>query len=39
MNYAMHAISLFLDGKVSGDFPGEAARYIEHMHGDKAVVL
>jgi hypothetical protein len=39
MNYAMHAISLFLDGKVSGDFPGEAERYIEHLYGDKVVAL
>lgn len=39
MNYAMHAISLFLDGKVSGDFPGEAERYIERLYHDKAVVL
>jgi neutral ceramidase len=39
MNYAMHAISLFLDGKVSGDFPGEAERYLEKLYHDKAVVL
>lgn len=39
MNYAMHATSLFLDGKVSGDFPGEAERYIEHLYHDKAVAL
>lgn len=39
MNYAMHAISLFLDGKVSGDFPGEAERYIEKLYHGKAVVL
>jgi hypothetical protein len=39
MNYAMHAISLFLDGKVSGDFPGEAERYIERTFGDSAVAL
>ncbi|MDR3572216.1 MAG: neutral/alkaline non-lysosomal ceramidase N-terminal domain-containing protein [Anaerolineaceae bacterium] len=39
MNYAMHAISLFLDGKISGDFPGEAERYLEHFYNDKAVVL
>lgn len=35
----MHAISLFLDGKISGDFPGEAERYIEHTFNDKAVAL
>ena len=39
MNYAMHAISLFLDGKISGDFPGEAERYIEHTFNDKPVAL
>ena len=39
MNYAMHANSLFLDGKVSGDFPGEAERYIAHTYDDKPVAL
>lgn len=39
MNYAMHAVSLFLNGKVSGDFPGEAERYIERTFGDKVVAL
>src|SRR6266487_6260903 len=39
MNYAMHANSLFLDGKVSGDFPGEAERYIEHTYNEKTVAL
>ena len=39
MNYAMHAVSLFLDGKVSGDFPGAAERYIERLYNDKAVAL
>ena len=39
MNYAMHANSLFLEGMISGDFPGEAERYIEHMYDDKAVAL
>jgi neutral ceramidase len=39
MNYAMHAVSLFLNGKVSGDFPGEAERYIEHTYADKPVAL
>jgi len=39
MNYAMHAISLFLDGKVSGDFPGAAERYLEEYSGGKAVAL
>src|SRR5437764_1184423 len=39
MNYAMHANSLFLKGKVSGDFPGEAERYIEHTYNEKPVAL
>ncbi len=39
MNYSMHAISLFLDGKVSGDFPGATERYIERLYGDQAVAL
>jgi hypothetical protein len=39
MNYAMHAISLFLNGMVSGDFPGEAERYIEREYNDKAVAI
>ncbi len=39
MNYAMHANSLFLDGMVSGDFPGEAERYLERTYGDKPVAL
>jgi hypothetical protein len=39
MNYAMHANSLFLEGMISGDFPGEAERYIERSYNDKAVAL
>ncbi len=39
MNYAMHANTLFLEGMISGDFPGEAERYIEHMYSDKAVAI
>lgn len=39
MNYAMHANSLFLDGKVSGDFPGEAERYIEHTYNEHPIAL
>jgi neutral ceramidase len=38
MNYAMHANSLFLNGMVSGDFPGEAARYLERTY-DKAIAI
>lgn len=37
-NYAMHANSLFLNGMVSGDFPGEAQRYLERTY-DKSVAL
>jgi hypothetical protein len=32
MNYAMHANSLFLNGMISGDFPGEAQRYLERTY-------
>ena len=39
MNYAMHANSLFLEGMISGDFPGEAERYIERRYNDKTVAL
>jgi len=39
MNYAMYANSLFLEGMISGDFPGEAERYLEHVYNDKAVAL
>jgi neutral ceramidase len=38
LNYAMHANSLFLNGMVSGDFPGEAERYLERTY-DKAIAL
>ena len=38
LNYAMHANSLFLSGMVSGDFPGEAQRYLERTY-DKAIAL
>jgi hypothetical protein len=38
MNYAMHANSLFLNGMVSGDFPGEAQRYLERTY-DRSIAL
>jgi neutral ceramidase len=38
MNYAMHANSLFLNGMISGDFPGEAQRYLERTY-DKSIAL
>lgn len=38
MNYAMHANSLFLNGMISGDFPGEAERYLERTY-DKSIVI
>ena len=38
MNYAMHANSLFLNGMVSGDFPGEAQRYLERTY-DKSIAI
>jgi len=39
MNYAMHANNLFLNGKISGDFPGEAERYIEHTYKEVPIAL
>lgn len=39
MNYAMHANLLFLEGMISGDFPGEAERYIEHTYNDNVVAI
>lgn len=39
MNYAMHANSLFLEGMISGDVPGEAERYIERTYGEGVVAL
>ena len=37
MNYAMHAVTMFLRGEISGDFPETASRYIEGVYDDKVV--
>jgi hypothetical protein len=38
-NYAMHAVTVGMFDKVSGDAPGEASRYIEDSYDDKIVAL
>jgi hypothetical protein len=37
MNYAMHAVTMFLRSEISGDFPETASRYIEGVYDDKVV--
>jgi neutral ceramidase len=39
MNYAMHAVTMFLREEISGDFPETASRYIENVYNDKAVAM
>ncbi len=39
MNYAMHPIDFYLTGVLSGDFPGEASRYLERRYDGKAVAI
>jgi neutral ceramidase len=39
MNYAMHAVTMFLREEISGDFPETASRYLEGVYGDKAVAV
>lgn len=39
MNYAMHAVTMFLRGDISGDFPEIASRYIESNYDGKAVAV
>jgi len=39
MNYSMHAVTSFMSGEISGEFSGEAERYIEHRFGDKPVAI
>jgi neutral ceramidase len=39
MNYAMHAVTMFLREEISGDFPETASRYIEGVYDDKAVAV
>jgi hypothetical protein len=39
MNYAMHAVSLYLHGYISADFPGAASDYIERVYGKGMVAV
>ena len=39
MNYAMHPINFYLTGVLSGDFPGEASRYLERRYDGKTVAI
>ena len=39
MNYAMHPIDFYLTGVLSGDFPGEASRYLERRYDGKTVAI
>lgn len=39
LNYAMHPINFNMSGVVSGDFAGEASRYIERRYGASTVAI
>lgn len=39
MNYAMHAVTMFLRREISSDFPGAASKYIEDNYDGKVVAL
>jgi hypothetical protein len=39
LNYAMHAVTMFLRGEISGDFPEVASHYIEGNYDDKVVAV
>lgn len=39
LNYAMHPINFNMSGVVSGDFAGEASRYIERRYGPSTVAI
>ena len=39
MNYAMHPVSGFLSGIISGDFAGAASRHVEQAFGDNMIML
>jgi neutral/alkaline ceramidase-like enzyme len=39
MNYAMHPIDFYLTGVLSGDFAGEASRYVERRYDGKTVAI
>ena len=39
INYAMHAVTMFLREQISGDFPESTAQYVESALGDKVVAV
>jgi neutral ceramidase len=39
VNYAMHAVLLFLSPTISGDFPGATERYLEREYGGDFVAI
>jgi neutral ceramidase len=39
MNYAMHPINFYLTGVISGDFPGDASRYMEKRYPGSVAVF
>jgi hypothetical protein len=39
VNYAMHPVSLYMGGVVSGDFAGGASRYLEDRYGTGTVAI
>jgi hypothetical protein len=39
MNYAMHPTNFYNSGVLSGDFPGEASRYLENLFDGHAVAM
>jgi neutral ceramidase len=39
VNYAMHAVLLFLSPTISGDFPGATERYLEREYGGDFVAM
>ena len=38
-DYAMHPINFYLSGVISGDFPGQASRYLEQRYAGGTVAL
>jgi neutral ceramidase len=39
INYAMHPVNFYQTGVLSGDFPGEAERYLERLFDGRAVAI
>lgn len=38
-NYAMHANTMFMSGRISADFPGEASKYVEEYFDNNIIAL